>query len=45
MALQAKPDRGDTMSTNLKLKLIGLATSIAMVALPAADALANRSWG
>ena len=32
------------MTTSLKLKLIGLATTIALFALPAADALANRSW-
>jgi hypothetical protein len=32
------------MTTNLKLKLIGLATTIAMFALPVADALANRGW-
>jgi hypothetical protein len=27
-----------------KLKLVGLLTTIAMFALPAADALASRSW-
>ena len=32
------------MNTNLKLKLIGLATTVALFALPVADALANRSW-
>ncbi len=32
------------MSTNLKLKLIGLSTTIALFALPAADAFAGRSW-
>jgi hypothetical protein len=32
------------MTTNLKLRLIGLATTIAMFALPAADAFANRGW-
>ena len=32
------------MSTNLKLKLIGLATAITLFALPAAPALANHSW-
>ena len=31
------------MTTTLKLKLIGLFTTIAMFALPVADALANRS--
>jgi hypothetical protein len=30
---------------SIKLKLIGLFTTIATVALPAADAFANRSWG
>ena len=33
------------MTTNLKLKLIGLTTTIALFALPAADAFAGRSWG
>jgi hypothetical protein len=32
------------MTANLKLKLIGMATTIALFALPVADALANRSW-
>ena len=32
------------MTTSLKLKLIGLATTIALFALPAADALATRNW-
>jgi len=32
------------MLANLKLKLIGLTTTIALFALPAADALAGRSW-
>jgi hypothetical protein len=32
------------MTTNLKLKLVGLATTVALFALPVADALANRSW-
>jgi hypothetical protein len=32
------------MTTNVKLKLIGLATTVAMFALPVADALANRNW-
>jgi hypothetical protein len=32
------------MPTSLKLKLIGLATTISLVALPVADALANRNW-
>jgi hypothetical protein len=32
------------MSTSLKLKLIGLFTTIVMFALPVADALATRSW-
>ena len=31
------------MSTSLKLKLVGL-TTIAMFALPVADAMATRSW-
>jgi hypothetical protein len=31
------------MNTNLKLKLVGLSTTIAMLALPVADAAA-RSW-
>ena len=30
------------MNTNLKLKLIGLATAVALFALPVSDALANR---
>jgi hypothetical protein len=33
------------MSTSLKLKLIALFTTIAMFALPVADAFAGRSWG
>ena len=37
--------RRPAMTTSLKLKLIGLATTIALLVLPAADALANRSWG
>jgi hypothetical protein len=32
-----------TMNTNLKLKLVGLSTTIAMFALPVADAVA-RNW-
>jgi hypothetical protein len=32
------------MTTSLKLKLVGLLTTIAIFALPAADALANRTW-
>ncbi|MCW3058023.1 MAG: hypothetical protein JWO21_1992 [Solirubrobacterales bacterium] len=32
------------MTTKIKLRLIGIFTTIALVALPAADALANRSW-
>ena len=32
------------MTTNLKLKLIGLGTTVALFALPVADALAGRSW-
>ena len=31
------------MTTSLKLKLVGLLTTIAMLVLPAADALA-RNW-
>ncbi len=31
------------MNTNLKLKLVGLSTTIAMFALPVADAVA-RNW-
>jgi hypothetical protein len=33
-----------TMTTNIKLKLIGLFTTVALFALLAADALASRSW-
>jgi hypothetical protein len=33
------------MSTNLKLKLVGLMTTIALFALPVADAFAGRNWG
>ena len=32
------------MTTNLKLKLVGLSTTIALFALPVADAFAGRSW-
>jgi hypothetical protein len=32
------------MTSNPKLKLIGLSTAIALFALPAADALAGRNW-
>ena len=32
------------MTTSLKLKLIGLFTTLAMLALPVADAFANRNW-
>ena len=32
------------MQTTLKYKLIGLATAIAMFALPVAEAFAGRSW-
>jgi hypothetical protein len=32
------------MTTSLKLKLVGLFTTIALVALPVADAFAGRSW-
>jgi hypothetical protein len=33
-----------TMTTNLKLRLVGLFTTIALFALPAANALAGRAW-
>jgi hypothetical protein len=32
------------MNTSLRLKLVGLSTTIAMLALPVADAVA-RNWG
>jgi hypothetical protein len=32
------------MTTNLKLKLIGLTTTIALFALPVAEAFAHGSW-
>jgi hypothetical protein len=32
------------MTTNLKLKLVGLATTVALFALPVADAFAGRNW-
>lgn len=32
------------MRPTFKLKLVGLFTTIAMFALPVADALANRQW-
>lgn len=32
------------MTTTIKLRLICLFTTIALFALPVADALANRSW-
>jgi hypothetical protein len=32
------------MTTNLKLKLIGLATTIALFGLPIAEASANHAW-
>jgi hypothetical protein len=32
------------MTTNMKLKLIGLLTTIALVALPVAQASATHSW-
>jgi hypothetical protein len=32
------------MTTRVKLRLIGLFTTIALVALPAADALASGNW-
>ena len=32
------------MTTNLKLKLIGLSTTIALFALPAADAFARHGF-
>jgi hypothetical protein len=33
------------MTTSLKLRLVGLATTVALFALPVADALATRNWG
>jgi hypothetical protein len=33
---------GETVSTNMKLKIIGLATAVALFALPAADAFAGH---
>jgi hypothetical protein len=36
--------RRPTMTTNIKLKLIGLLTTVALVALPVAEASANHSW-
>ena len=35
---------GPIMTTNAKLKLISLLTTIVLFALPVADALASRSW-
>ena len=32
------------MNTNIKLKPVGLITTIVQFALPAADAFAGRSW-
>jgi hypothetical protein len=32
------------MTTNLKLKLIGLCTTVALFALPIAEASAHGSW-
>jgi hypothetical protein len=32
------------MTTKLKLKLTGFATTVALFALPAADSLATRNW-
>jgi hypothetical protein len=32
------------MTTNIKLKLIGLAATIALFALPIAEASANHGW-
>jgi hypothetical protein len=32
------------MSTSLKLKLVAVSTTIAMGALPVADALAGQDW-
>lgn len=32
------------MTSNIKLKLIGLFTTVALFALPVADAFAGRSW-
>jgi hypothetical protein len=32
------------MTTNLKLKLIGLLTTVALFALPIAEASAHTSW-
>lgn len=32
------------MTTNIKLRLIGLFTTVALFALPVADAFAGRSW-
>jgi hypothetical protein len=37
--------RRSTMTTNLKLKLVGLGTTIALIALPVADALAAYRGG
>jgi ABC-type Mn2+/Zn2+ transport system permease subunit len=32
------------MTTTIKLKLVGLLTTIALMALPVAPALANHGW-
>jgi ABC-type Mn2+/Zn2+ transport system permease subunit len=32
------------MTTNIKLKLIGLLTTVALLALPAAEASAHTHW-
>jgi hypothetical protein len=32
------------MTTNLKLQLIGLCTTVALFALPVAEAVAHTSW-
>ncbi len=32
------------MNTSLKIKLVAVLTTVAMFALPVADALANHNW-
>lgn len=32
------------MTTTIKLRLVGLFTTVALFALPVADAFANRNW-
>ncbi len=44
IAAHHRSPKENTMNTSLKIKLVAVFTTVAMFALPAADALAHTGW-